>query len=628
MLRLDDPHQLWRRYALALGLVVALLGASHWAFVRSLDGGEEAAAVINVSGRQRMLSQRILFLSAEALAREGAEAPDPRLVEAVDLFERSHRALARGGELGLSRAGAARRAPIYAAATEGATLDAMTRSFVADARAVLAGPGPAREAAWTRMREVGPGPLLGRLDGAVHAFEAAARERTARARTISHATFALALAVLAIEAAAIFWPAQRLVGRAVDGLKRSNAALAAARDDAERAARARERFLANMSHELRTPLAGVLGMLELLEDAPLDARAREHAQAARASAGHLLSLLGDVLDLSRIESGHLAIEAVPYDPEGVAAEAVAMLAQAAREKGLAPRLAPEGPLPARVTGDPTRLRQVLVNLLGNAIKFTEGGEVVLTLRHDPGRGGRLGVEVRDTGIGIAPEARARLFGRFEQADASTTRRFGGTGLGLSICRQLVELMGGAIDVESAPGAGSVFRFEIAAPPAAVEDRAPAPDGAEHERPSFRVLVADDNAVNRRVAEGFLRRLGHEVRCVSDGAAAVEAVAAGGVDLVLMDVQMPVLDGVAAARAIRALGGTSAAVPIVALTANAADGDRGTYLDAGMDGCLGKPMRQAELREAIADAMWPARPREEADTAPAPAASPDPRRASA
>ena len=606
MLRLEDPHQLWRRYALALGLVVALLGASHWASLRSLDGGEEAAAVIDISGRQQMLSQRILYLAAEERARDGAGAHDPRLSEAVDLFERSHRALTRGGEMGLSREGAAARRPAYFDVVAGTTLDAATRAFVADARRVRADPGPLGDAAWERMRYLGPGVLLQRLDGAAQAFEAAARERTGRARQVARTTFALALAVLAVEAAVIFWPAQRLVARSVDGLRRSNAALTAARDEARRASGARERFLANMSHELRTPLAGVLGMLELLQDAPLDPQARERAGAAQASASHLLSLLGDVLDLSRIESGQLAIEAVPHDPAAIAAEAVAMLADAARAKGLALGLDVERPLPARVTGDPMRLRQVMVNLLSNAVKFTEAGEVVLAMGHERGGGGRLRVAVRDTGIGIAPDARARLFERFEQADASTTRRYGGSGLGLSICRELVARMGGAIEVESAPGAGSVFRFEVAAP---------ATEGAgkgETETPaparSLRVLVADDNAVNRRVAEGFLRRLGHEVRCVADGAAAVAAVAEGGVDLVLMDVQMPALDGMAATRAIRASGGAGASVPIVALTANALDGDRRAYLEAGMDGCLGKPMRLAELPEAIEDALWRARSR--------------------
>ena len=249
VLRLNDPRHLWRRYALAIVLVVALLGASHWASLRALDGGEEAAAVINVAGRQRMLSQRILYLSAETLARgeEGAAA-DPRLGDAIALFERSHHALSRGGDLGLSRRGAEERASAYfepledtsagmgagmgaspagsPAAEGGTTLDAMTGEFVRSARLVAEGRGAARDAAWERMRLVGPSVLLSRLDAAVKTFEEAARDRSRAVERIANATFALALAVLMAEALLIFWPAQRMVARSVRELQRANASLA------------------------------------------------------------------------------------------------------------------------------------------------------------------------------------------------------------------------------------------------------------------------------------------------------------------------------------------------------------------------------------------------------------------
>ena len=612
MLHLDDPRQLWRRYLLALGIVVALLAASHWASVRSLSGGEEASAVINISGRQRMLSQRILFLSAASMDPD-ASGVDPRLSQAVDLFERSHMALLQGGDLGLSPEEAAARAGVYAEVVEGDTLDELSRTFVVDARLVIDGWWPADEAAWSRMRDYGSTTLLKRLDQAVQAFEADARESTRLARRIALTTFALALLVLAAEAALIFWPAQRTVSAAIRRLREANAALVrsgaeaeAARDEARLAAQARTQFLANMSHELRTPLNGVMGMLDLLQDAT-DPGVRERARTAHASASHLLDLLGNVLDVSRLESGRISLETLPFDPRRLVREAVRVVSDQADAKGIELRLEEDGPLPAAVAGDPTRLRQVAINLVGNAVKFTDAGEVVVRLRHE---GDRLGIEVADTGIGIPAEAQATLFDPFVQADASTTRRFGGTGLGLAICRQIVAAMDGRIGVESAPGQGATFRLEVRAPVATL-DR---PGVPMREARPLRVLVAEDNAVNRRVADAFLRRLGHDAVCVEDGARAVEAVrdAEPAFDAVLMDVQMPVMDGIEATRTIRALG-PRGALPILALTANAREVHRDELAEAGMDGHLTKPVRAEALSEALseamADAAWTARNRD-------------------
>ena len=620
MLRPNDPRQLWRRYALALSVVLALLVTSHVASLRALSGGEEAAAAINISGRQGMLSQRILYLSAETLARGEV---DPRLEQAIVLFERSHRALSQGGDLGLSREGAADRTAVYRDVVAGTSLELATMGFIKDARLVLSGEGALRDAAWERMRFIGPGVLLTRLDEAVKAFERAAQEQTQATERIAHATFALALAVLAAEALLIFWPAQRLVARALDGLRCTNAALSrshrrmtdlledarTARQEAERAMGVRAQFLANMSHELRTPLNGILGMLQLIEDDPAGADPARRARTARTSAEHLLALLNSMLDLSRIESGGVAAEAVPLDPRALGADALAAVEAAAARKGLALRYEPGASLPERVLGDPARLTQVIAHLLGNAVTFTEAGAVTLAMRHDASR---LRVEVRDTGIGIAPEAQERLFERFEQADASTTRRHGGAGLGLWVSRRLVTLMGGAIGVSSALGEGSAFWLEVPAPLAAAAAPDPAPAEASADPPEkrpaprrLRVLVAEDNAVNRQVIMAFVRGLGHDVRCVPDGAAAVAAVADAigscGLDVVLMDIHMPVMDGVTAARAIRARGPDTDAIAILAVTADTLEPER--YAAAGIDGCVPKPIRRAELTEAIADALW-------------------------
>ena len=611
MLRLNDPGQLWRRYALALSLVLTLLGASHYASLKGLSNGEEASSVINLAGRQRMLSQRILYLSALTMETRSEEA-DPRLASAVDSFWRAHMALTRGGDLGLSWTGAEKRASIYDTVVDGRTLDSMSFAFAAYARKVIAGDDEEREAAWRRMQAVGPTELLDRLDDATKRFETDARDGTRRVRDIADVTFALAILVVVFEAIFIFWPAQRMVSSTILRMRRANARLAnanreseAARDAAERAMRVRTQFLANMSHELRTPLNGVMGMLDLLKDVP-EAEARERARTAHASASHLLELMDDILDLSRLESGQLALESAPFDPLELAEGATRVVAEQAAAKKLDLRVErPSGALGAEprpmVLGDPTRTRQLLINLVGNAMKFTEEGEVVVTVSH---AAGRLRYEVRDTGIGIPPEAQPRLFERFVQADASTTRRFGGSGLGLAICRQIVDAMGGEIGLRSVEGRGSVFHVEISAPIAEAAPSVPVRDAPS----SLRVLVAEDNGVNRKVASAFLRRLGHEAVCVSDGAQAVEALRGpGSFDLVLMDVQMPVMDGIEAARAIRGLG-PRGALPILALTANALAEQRDEIEDAGMDGHLSKPIKAEALSEAIADAIWTARAR--------------------
>lgn len=261
-------------------------------------------------------------------------------------------------------------------------------------------------------------------------------------------------------------------------------------------------------------------------------------------------------------------------------------------------------MPAQIVTDPVRLRQVLVNLVGNAVKFTEAGEITVRMDYDPDpdpAGGRLCVTVRDSGVGIGPALRARLFQRFVQADSSLTRRAQGTGLGLAISRQLVERMGGGIALESAAGEGSTFRFWIATRPGTTAPSHAFASSAEVGSPAvrpLRVLLAEDNATNQHIVQAYLAAAGHAVETVADGAEAVRVVAAGGFDLVLMDVQMPVMDGPSATRAIRALEGPVAAIPIIALTANAMPGDRENYLAAGMTDYVSKPIDATLLRAAV------------------------------
>jgi PAS domain S-box-containing protein len=363
---------------------------------------------------------------------------------------------------------------------------------------------------------------------------------------------------------------------------------------AEQASEAKASFLANMSHEIRTPMNGVLGVLHLLRREALSDDGQKLLEEAVAC-GHMLSeLLNDVLDFSKIEAGRLELSPEPAQPDEIVGGVLRLLQPQADGKALPLRFEP-GLDGGWYAVDPVRLRQTLFNLVGNAVKFTESGGV--TVRSFSPAPGRLRFEIADTGVGYADAAQAGLFQRFTQADASTTRRFGGSGLGLSITKRLAELMGGDVDFASAPGVGSTFWIEIEAPPAQ-----PPLDAAAQDAPwleGLRVLVVEDNATNRMIAAKLLENLGAAVETAENGETGVAAAARGGFDLVLMDIQMPDIDGLEATRRIRALGGPAAATPIVALTANVLSHQSQTYLAAGMNGVVGKPIVPAVLLAEIA-----------------------------
>jgi signal transduction histidine kinase/ActR/RegA family two-component response regulator len=409
-----------------------------------------------------------------------------------------------------------------------------------------------------------------------------------------------------------------VVTRDMNARRRSAEALARARDAAMESTRLKSEFLATMSHEIRTPLNGVIGMAELLQDTKLDKEQRDALQTISTSADALLALMDDILDFSKIEAGKLVFETIDFDVRCVAEQTVALFSPRAQAKHiqLAIEMAPS--IPSALRGDPGRLRQVISNLVSNAIKFTESGKITLRVAEEtissshnppPAQRCRLRFSVIDTGIGLTPEMVAKLFQPFTQADGSTTRKFGGTGLGLAIVKKLAEGFNGSVGVESEPGRGSTFWFsaefqlQAGSPPVSRETdlpqqiRKPAPV----QTGSLRILLAEDNVVNQKVATHLLERLGYSVTLALNGREVLARLAESTYDVVLMDCHMPEMDGFEATRKIRQREHTQGAanVRIIALTADAMEGDREKCLAAGMDDYLSKPMRVEELKAVLA-----------------------------
>ncbi|MFD2263736.1 PAS domain S-box protein [Lacibacterium aquatile] len=391
---------------------------------------------------------------------------------------------------------------------------------------------------------------------------------------------------------------------AVEELLRSRSDLENQRTKAEMANRAKSQFLAVMSHELRTPMTGVLGMVDLLLDSPLSDEQRAQVLTLRSSAEALLTLLDDLLDLSKIEAEQLELERIDFDLVPLVQDVAQLFRNRAADRGTALTVDLPEDLPRILKGDPTRLRQILLNLIGNAVKFTEGGTVAIKVRVISGEPGLncLRFEVSDTGIGIPREQQMRLFQPFMQADASTTRRFGGTGLGLAISRRLVEAMQGEIGVISEPGQGASFWFivpGVEGDPAAVQTaRRPAAPVA-HIAP-MRILLAEDNEINRSLVVTMLKRRGHQVTAVENGRLAVDAALSEPFDIVILDIQMPVMDGATAARHIRNAPQPTCALPLIALTADVMPEHRESYFAAGLDRILPKPVDWHQLDATIAE----------------------------
>jgi signal transduction histidine kinase/ActR/RegA family two-component response regulator len=490
--------------------------------------------------------------------------------------------------------------------------------FIAQAEPVFAAPVPKPKQLQVLLAQLnGMGPNVQALSFAATSVMAGlieTKQHTIREQGTTIVRLTIAQLVLLLLAAAALWVRHQRLVRERIALEELTHELREARQKAEAASEGKSRFLANMSHELRTPFNGMLGMLSMLETTALTSQQADYTHTVRESAQHLLTLLNDILDVSAMDAGKLKLKPTVMDLRALLASTEALMQISARDKGLTFTVTHGPSLPHWVQADPTRLKQILFNLLSNGIKFTEKGRVTLSvdLEGSPGTVAPLRITVTDTGIGMTDQAVGRLFQRFYQVESGADRRFGGAGLGLDISRTLARLMGGDLTVSSRPGVGSTFTLTLPLPVCDGPTTLPTPAVRDHGAESaavtspshadntpVRVLVAEDHPVNRKVMAALLGKLNCDVTFCENGQEAVNAVATQTFDLVFMDIHMPVMDGLAATRLIRQSGVDPQTLPIIALTADVMNEARENAMQAGVNEFLTKPIRLPELQQAMA-----------------------------
>ena len=617
-----NPKNLWKRYIIAILLVFVLVTSSHLVALKASSSGEELAAAVNISGRQRMLSQRILFFASEAL-RDEQEDPtiDENLSNAINLFESSHKALTKGGALGLSGTLSANLQQLYFGDGSGPALDQQVADFIRSARVVLEG-SPDAASAYARMRIVGPAPLLAALNEAVSGWEDMARDSVQSTRRIATFTYWLAVLVLIMEGLAIFYPAHKSIVRYFNELEETTKQLGVskkraeesakeadkARQIAEDAAQSKAMFLANMSHEIRTPLNAIVGFSGLALRTTLTEQQKDYVSKIESSSNVLLSLINDILDMSKIDADQIELEHIEFQLDDVLAATSTVLAGRALDKNLELLFQTDPDLPPVLVGDPLRLGQILTNLAGNAIKFTDKGEVIVRIMADQISDDAIKIKgtVQDTGMGMTPDQVEKLFTPFTQADASMSRKFGGTGLGLTITKRLVELMDGDIAVESEKDIGTTFTFSAIFGP--VKGDVPKRQLAPADLRGSRVLLVDDNAMALQILQETLESLQLKVTAMPSGADAIEELArAAKADeepyrIALIDWKMPGMNGIETTKEIAKLAKNSPMPQVLMLTAFTMGEARKDAERAGAVGFMTKPINQSVLYDKITETL--------------------------